>query len=89
MGPLVPVLLPGVPALLNPVSEEYFQRTRKDRFGMSLADLERERGGDKAWGEARGPLSDLGKVLGGEKKEEGGVFCEGKEGRSCLSIYIR
>ena len=52
---------------------------------MSLADLEREKGGDKAWEVARGPLADLGKVLGGG---DGGVFCEGKEGMLCLSIYL-
>ncbi|EKM76373.1 hypothetical protein AGABI1DRAFT_115916 [Agaricus bisporus var. burnettii JB137-S8] len=40
LGPFFPFLLPKVPGLLNPESAEYFNRTRAEKFGKSLADLE-------------------------------------------------
>jgi len=43
------VLFPKYPPmLLNEPSREYFVRTREERFGMSLAQLEKEEGGEKA-----------------------------------------
>ena len=76
MSPLIPVLLPGVPALLNLSSEVFFQRTRKEKFGMPLAELKKERGGEKAWQQAEAGLKGLAEVL----KKEGGPFCLGKQG---------
>lgn len=43
------VLFPKYPPmLLNEVSVEYFVRTREERFGMSMADLEKKEGGEGA-----------------------------------------
>lgn len=59
-GPLFPDILARVPRdVLNPSSAEYFQRTRKERFGLTLDDLKVEKGGDKAWGDAKEPLAEL------------------------------
>jgi len=76
MAHLAAELLPGVPgALLNPPSEEYFQRTRAQRFGMPLAQLKADKGGEGAWKAAEEPLRGMAALL----KERGGPFCEGEE----------
>lgn len=48
VAPLVPVLMPATPRnLLNKRSYDYFQETRKQRFGMSLDELEKQKGGEQ------------------------------------------
>ncbi|KAL9127177.1 MAG: hypothetical protein Q9217_003885 [Psora testacea] len=70
------VLMPKVPrTLLNPASVEYFERTRAARFGMPLAQLEKEKGGENAWKEAEPALKKLGELL----KGKGGPFFLGEE----------
>lgn len=64
---LTPIAIPRVAEmLLNPESEEYFRRTRKERFGgVELVDLARsEKAGEPAWKEAEGGLEELVKILG-------------------------
>ncbi|KAF9270536.1 hypothetical protein L218DRAFT_952651 [Marasmius fiardii PR-910] len=36
---MIPLMLPKVPPTLNPLSQEYYERTRKEMFGMTLAEL--------------------------------------------------
>ena len=74
---LRPILLPRVPRqFLNPPSAEYFERTRAERFGMTLSQLEKERGGESAWKAAEPKWKELGALL----KAEGGPFFMGKTG---------
>ena len=73
-SPLRNTFLPKVPgALLNPVSAEYFERTREERFGMPLAQLDKERGGEIGWKEAEPALQELGALL----RAKGGPFVLG------------
>lgn len=81
--PLIfPVIAPRVPSvLLNPVSAEYFERTRAERFGMKdLAQLEREKGGEVAWKALEEPVREMAAIL----KENGGPFFLGKERESTV-----
>jgi len=57
-------------------------RTREERFGMSLALLEKEEGGEKAWEKTRPVVEELGRVL----RKEGGPFVLGKEGERSYSL---
>lgn len=61
---LVPVNLPQIPRnLTNPRSTEYFERTRAQYLGMSLDELEKQKGGDAAWSAAQEPIDDMAKLL--------------------------
>ncbi|CAF9921931.1 MAG: hypothetical protein ALECFALPRED_001977 [Alectoria fallacina] len=72
---LGPVFIPRIPRfMLNPRSAEYFERTREARFGMSLSQLEKEKGGESAWKAAEPKWKELGTLL----KAEGGPFFMGK-----------
>ncbi|KAK1517630.1 uncharacterized protein CCOS01_11887 [Colletotrichum costaricense] len=63
-GALVAVLLPNVPRkMLGEYSAEYFHRTRAEMFGVSLDELEKTKGGDEAWANAKQPLEGLAKLL--------------------------
>ena len=76
--PLRAVFVPKVSRmLLNPRSAEYFERTRAVSFGMPLAQLEKEKGGESAWKAAEPKWKELGDVL----KAEGGPFFMGKTGK--------
>lgn len=70
-GALAPICIPRVPELLlNPSSAEYFQRTRKDRFGMTLSELAKsDRAGEAAWEKAEPGIQELIKIL--HEHEEG------------------
>ena len=75
---LAPVFLPRIPrCALNPSSAEYFNRTRTTRYGMTLPELEKEKGGESAWKAAEPKWKELGALL----KAEGGPFFMGKTGR--------
>jgi hypothetical protein len=77
------VLFPKYPPmLLNEPSREYFVRTREETFGMSLGQLEKEEGGEKAWEKTRPVVEELGRVL----RKEGGPFVLGKEGERSFSL---
>ena len=74
---LGPVFMPRIPQfVLNPPSAEYFSRTRAERFGMDLTQLEKEKGGERAWKVAESKWKELGILL----KAEGGPFFMGKTG---------
>ena len=64
--------------LLLPRSREYFERTRKERFGMSLEQLEKEQGTDERWVEAQPTARALGDTL----RQSGGPFFMGQSGKS-------
>jgi len=76
LEPLRGVWMPRVPKnMLNPVSKEYFERTRAERLGKTLEVFEKEEGGDEAWVEALPGAKALGEVLGREE----GPYVLGKE----------
>ena len=62
---LAPLCIPRVPELLlNPSSAAYFQRTRAERFGMTLEELARsEKAGEEAWEKAREGIEEIGRIL--------------------------
>lgn len=69
---LRPVIIPRAPRLLNPPSEEYFQRTRAIRYGMSLAEYEQsEKGGENAWKAAEPGFRKFADLL---KQDSSGPF---------------
>ncbi|KAL5113750.1 hypothetical protein ACEQ8H_008362 [Pleosporales sp. CAS-2024a] len=71
MTPLTGFTITRVPRnLLNPRSAEYFESTRKVRFGMPLSEVEEKWGTDEYWEEARGPVMQLVEWL----KEGGGPY---------------
>ena len=73
--PLRDVIMPKVPRnLLNPLSKEYFERTRAERFGSPLAELEKKKPEDEAWKEAEPAINELGGLL----KKHGGPFVLGE-----------
>lgn len=77
MGCMRGVLMPKVARnLLNPPSQEYFERTRAQRFGMPMSQLEEELGGDEAWNQLKPALQAIGDIL----RQNGGPFVLGKEG---------
>lgn len=74
---LAPDFLPEVPKrLLNPPSAEYFARTRAVRFGESLEEVQKNKGGQAAWDAAEPHLLQLAALL----KEAGGPFFMGDTG---------
>ena len=76
MGTLTGVCMPLVPrTILNPRSAKYFEETRAVKFGMPLSQLEKEKGGESAWEEAKPVIQEAGKLL----KENDGPFFLGKE----------
>lgn len=83
-GALVAVLLPNVPRkMLGEYSAEYFHRTRAEMFGVSLDELEKTKGGDEAWANAKEPLEELANLL---NKTDGPYFL-GNKGMHALSSF--
>lgn len=79
-GALSPAIFVQVPRnLLNPPSAEYFERTRHERFGMSLAEYDAQQGGDKAWQKAEPEIKNMAVLL----KKNGGPFFMGKTREFC------
>lgn len=72
---LIPLTLPKVPLLLNPISASYYHTARHAGFGKTLEALAREDGGEVAWENARGPIDELKMLL----RENEGVFSLGRE----------
>ncbi|OLN97155.1 hypothetical protein CCHL11_02223 [Colletotrichum chlorophyti] len=69
---LVPELLPYIPRdVLSEKSAEYFWRTRKARFGMSLDELQETKGGEQVWANAKEVLEETAALL---NRTEGPFF---------------
>lgn len=78
---LRPVVIPQVPRnVLRPRSEEFFEQTRKERYGMPLSEVEKTQGGEQAWQAADQPLKDTAAVI----KKQGGPYVLGKTRESLL-----
>ncbi|GAB7350044.1 hypothetical protein MBLNU459_g0715t1 [Dothideomycetes sp. NU459] len=74
---LAPLILPAVARnLLNPGSKEYFEKTRAERFGMPLPELEKSDKAKNAWETAEAGLSELRDLL---REDVSGPFFLGKE----------
>ena len=75
MMPMVAETMPKIPkGVLNPPSAEYFERTRAERFGKTLGELEKDSDGEKAWAQIEAPLKELGDIL----KAKAGPFALGE-----------
>jgi glutathione S-transferase len=72
MGAIKPIFVPLVPRqILNEESVGYWNSTREQAFGMSLDQLEREKGGERAWNEAEPALREVTALL---QENEGPFF---------------
>lgn len=81
MPHLSPIYIPSVPeTYLNPPSEEYFRRTREERFGKPLGELRKDggEGGREAWGKGKEGLGKVAEVYRSWRREEQEV--KGEEG---------
>ncbi|PWY80630.1 putative glutathione S-transferase [Aspergillus heteromorphus CBS 117.55] len=75
MDSIRPLFIPQVPKrLLNERSLDYWYTTREEMFGMSLDQLEKEQGGDKAWDKAEPKIREATALL----KENQGPFFMGE-----------
>ncbi|ODM23286.1 hypothetical protein SI65_00875 [Aspergillus cristatus] len=74
MSAFCPIFIPQVPKrILNDASLEYWYTTRERMFGMPLDRLEKEQGGDRAWGEVEVAIREATALL----KEQNGPFFMG------------
>ncbi|KAF1944445.1 hypothetical protein EJ02DRAFT_452309 [Clathrospora elynae] len=73
VGPIVPHVIPRIALLLNKSSADYFYETRKEHFGKSLQDVEKDAPAD-AWEKAEGPARETGDLL----RKHGGPFFLGE-----------
>lgn len=72
MGAIHPIFFSLVPKhVLNEESQEYWYRTREQFVGMPLDQLEKEKGGEKAWAQAEPALLQITALL---KENEGPFF---------------
>lgn len=72
---LFPLVVPQIPqTLLNPRSAEYFETTRAERFGMSLAELERTGDHRAMWREAQSGMEQVKDLL---TRDQAGPFVLG------------
>lgn len=62
--------------VLQPRCAEYFQKTRAERFGMSLDQWEKEKSSDEHWETAKAPAKVLGDIL----RESDGPYYMGSTG---------
>lgn len=83
---LIPEWMPSNPRLIfNDVSAEYYERTRAEEFGMPLAQVARERGGEQCWEAAKEPMRELPELL---SKDDTGPFFLGAEGKDLLFAIL-
>ena len=70
--PLLPIMLPMIPRkMLNSASVAYYEKARSKDLGMPLEQLEREKGGEDAWLQARPGIENLASLL---KQTDGPYF---------------
>lgn len=85
MKPLTGFVIPKVPKrVLNERSAAYFNETRKDRFGMSLVEVEEKMATGEMWEEARGPVLEAAGWL----RERGGPYFWGETGMSKACVFV-
>lgn len=83
--PLSPNVIPKVSRnLLAEPSKEYFERTRHQRFGMSLSNYEKEKGGDGPWEEVKEPAEQVADLL----RKNGGPFFLGPQVSYADFIFV-
>lgn len=81
-GPLVPHVVSKVLGrLLSERSADYFRRTREDKFGMPLAQVD-ERATEERWEEAKDGVKELVDLL----KKNGGPYILGETGKHYKTI---
>jgi hypothetical protein len=71
--------------ILSSQSAEYFERTRAERLGKSLAEFHAQEGGEEAWMQALPPLKALGELLGREE----GPFFMGNKGEFIFLVGLK
>ncbi|KAK5172856.1 uncharacterized protein LTR77_002976 [Saxophila tyrrhenica] len=70
--PLIPVFMPRIGRdVIVEDSVEYFQTAREKRFGMTLDELEKTKGGEQAWEASRPGLVELSEFIAAQKQDEG------------------
>lgn len=71
-GPLLPVFIPIIGrSIVLPSDSEWFENDRSKRFGMSMAEWEKTKGGEPAWEASKPGMAELKKVMTENKKDEG------------------
>ncbi|KAI2224461.1 hypothetical protein LOZ12_005613 [Ophidiomyces ophidiicola] len=75
----IPILMPKVPAYLDPRGQEYFLRTRAERFGKPLAEVAAHGAElERVWHDVSGGLARLATMLRGVPgQSKTGPFFEG------------
>lgn len=72
IGPLIAVFMPIIGrSIVLESDEEWFEKDRSERFGMSLAEFERTKGGQQAWDKTREGMEMFKALLTENKKDEG------------------
>lgn len=72
IGPLIPYFMPRVARYVVVEEDvEWFHDDRSKRFGVSLDQLEAEKGGDAAWEAAKSGFKHMAELLTKHKKDEG------------------
>lgn len=70
--PLIPVFMPRIARdMLVESSVPWFREAREKRFGISLEELERAKGGEQAWVAAQPGFEALRRFLTEHKQDEG------------------
>ncbi|KAF2168650.1 hypothetical protein M409DRAFT_21394 [Zasmidium cellare ATCC 36951] len=71
-GPLLPVFMPIIGrSIVLDSDSEWFETDRSQKFGCSMAEFERTKGGQQAWDAARPGMEMLRALLTEEKKDAG------------------
>ena len=85
VAPIVPIVLPLTPRnLLNKPSADYFQATRKVRFGKHLDDLAAESDFEQSWKQAQPGLQQASDLL----QETNGTFFMGDSPSYADFIFV-
>ncbi|KAH7323063.1 hypothetical protein B0I35DRAFT_407464 [Stachybotrys elegans] len=70
--------------VLNPASVEHFETARAERFGMSLAELEKKKGGEEAWAATKEGALKAARLL----KQTEGPFFAGTQVTYADLVYV-
>jgi glutathione S-transferase len=84
--PLIPVYMPRISRdVIHESSVEHVREQRERRFGMTLDELEKTKGGEPAWEAAKPGLRELEDFITSQKRDEG-PFILGSE--VCYADFI-